>query len=62
MFKYFKVSQEERKKFFQLPKTKVLSEDRKRELTYRLLKKDKKWSYYLFSPDSSLGIKKEVIK
>jgi len=58
MFKFFRVSEEEKKKFFSLPEVKTTSEDGKRILTYRLLKRGKKWDYYLVHPDFNFGIKK----
>jgi len=58
MFKFFKVSEEEKKKFFSLPEVKTTSEDGKRILRYRLLKKGRKWNYYLVDPSFNFGVKK----
>jgi len=58
MFKFFKVSEEEKKKFFSLPEIKTTSEDRKHILTYRLLKRGRKWNYYLVDPSFNFGVKK----
>jgi len=54
-WKFFKVEEKDKKKFYKLPETTTYKGTK-----VRLLKTGKKWRYYLLNPKYDFGIKEQI--